>query len=230
MKLSERYPDLNLLTAGSSFSQLFNLLYTASLLRYTTKEHLNQINHKLGTPRKLQILAESGYLTCKNSKVFVITDKTRRLLEEQGYTCKILAKKITGETAEHELLIASVILDMMKDDNFYSVFYPTFMEPPNYDRDFLKPDACVIFKKERQYKISFLEVENEKPGWEAYLQAKQEKYETIGRDYNTYGKWWKFWSEKLRLPYCNQDSFCFSVLCTGDIERNWEGWMWRKRA
>jgi len=108
MRLPDRYAELAPLVKGSSYQQLFDLLYKAGQLRYSLKSHLNKINPKIGTPKKLQALIDLGYLACNNSQVFTITDKTVEALKEQGYNCKILARNLTGEEAKHELEISSM--------------------------------------------------------------------------------------------------------------------------
>jgi len=204
VRLFEIYPDLEPLTAGSSYSQLFNFLYSLALLRYFTKDHANKVNSKLGTKKKIAQLCELDYLNCKNSQVYTITEKTRKLLDEQGFNCKILAKKLTGEGNDHDLKITDYILDERCNPWFYSVIYPFF--------DYLIPDACLIYKNESTYKITFLEVENPKAGWDDYLENKKSNYKRLASDYDVYGKWWKVWSERLNIPYCTEEEFCFNVV------------------
>jgi len=133
-----------------------------------------------------------------------------------------LQKKFTGQTIEHELKITDFILDLQGKEFFYTVFYPQFKEPPDYTKDWLKPDACVVWKRGEDYKIQFVEVEDKKPGWENYLLNKKRNYELLAQDKNLYSMWWHEWHKKLNLPNCRLEDFCFSVLC--NVKKDWEGW------
>ena len=85
----------------------------------------------------------------------------------------------------------------------------------------LIPNACFFYHKDSSYKIQFLEVENEKVNWENYLLEKKEKYEKVSQDFNTWDKWWRKSCERLDLPMCKVEDFCFSVLIIGDNENEW---------
>lgn len=224
MELEELYPDLAPLVKGASFTQLFRLFHALALVRYATKDQLNSVNSKIATKKKLTLLVDMGYLFLTNTGAYFTAPKTLELLKERGFNTKILQKKLTGEGAEHQLQITSVILGRMKFTDFYSVFYPTFKQPPDYDKEYLRPDACLIRKNESAYKITFLEVENPKVNWTAYLADKKEKYDKVAQDYNTYDKWWRYHSDQLNLPFCREEDFCFSVLCVGGFRAEWEGW------
>lgn len=208
--------DFSFLVKGSSKKQLTDLLYKAALLRYTTKDNLNSINPKLGTSKKLASLISLGYLACKNSQVYIITDKTRTLLKENAYNIEMISTKITGEGREHDLKITSVILSEMSNSDFHTVFYPVFDE--------VIPDACLVYRRGDSYRIVFLEVEEAKENWKNYLMDKKSKYERLGGDFRTYEWWWKMWATRLGLPYPTADRFCFSVLCVGNINHEWKGW------
>jgi hypothetical protein len=209
MKLDTLYPDLAPLVKGSSFNQLFQFFWTAGQVRYATRKHLAVISFKLGTKNKTDDLVRSGYFQIIG-EAFSITDKVKAILEEQKYPVSILQKKFTGATP-HDLKITDVILDLKP----WAVFYPIFRES--------RPDACLIFKKDRAYKIQFLEVENtEKPA--SYLRGKKEEYEKLARDFEMYDRWWKHHAEKLGLPFPKPENFCFSVLCFGSKKEDWSGW------
>jgi hypothetical protein len=201
MRLPDKYPELEPLTKGSSYQQLFDLLYKAGQLRYFQKSHLNKLNPKLGTPKKLQALVELNFLTCNNSQVYNITQKTKDLLHQEGYNCKILAETVSGEGNPHNLFLSSVILEEMKDD-FYCAAYPSFTD--------LIPDALIVYKKPDAYRLLFLEVENEKADWENYIKGKKEKYKRLSQDYEIWDKWFRRWSRILELPFCKIEDFKFS--------------------
>jgi len=222
------YLDLEPIAARASYKQIFDLFYTLAQLRYATFKQLHPLNHRVATKKILVNLVSLGYLAdvnlVRNTNAFHITEKTRQILEREGFNVKIIQKKFTGQTLEHALKISETILNLQAQEYFYNVFYPIFREPPKYDREFLRPDACVVWKKDGTYKIEFVEVEEEKPDWENYLLVKKEKYEKLAGDSNIYRVWWKYYYDKLNLPLCKEADFCFSVVCFGGIRRDWNGW------
>ncbi len=231
MDKASLHPDLEPIAAVASYKQIFDLLYTVAQVRYATFKQLHPLNHRVATKKNLDNLVSLDYLASvrlvKNTKSFHITEKTRQILEREGFNVNIIQKKFTGFTLEHALKITDCLLNLQAKENLYQVFYPTFAAPPDYSKEFLKPDACLIWKKDRAYKIEFLEVEEAKPNWAEYLLVKKDKYEQLASDPNIYRIWWKYYAEKLNLPLCKEADFCFSVRCFGNIERDWEGWIWQ---
>jgi hypothetical protein len=215
---SDRHPDLEPIVRGSTYKKLFDWLYKAAQLRYTTKDHLNRLNHQFGTKKKIQSLIEAGFLTAINSnQVFVITDKTRQALKDEGYNTKILQKEFNGSSVEHELKIVDALFETtLANPELHAIFY--------YDFGYVRPDAIVVLKKPGAYKIVFLEVEEKKDQWENYLQNKKNNYCRLAEDKDIYEKWWKVWSDKLNLPYPKKEDFCFWIVACTDTKGKWEGW------
>jgi hypothetical protein len=211
------YPELVEIALKSSYRQIFDLFYTVAQVRYATFKQLHPLNHRVVTKNILVKLTELGYLKAinlvKKEPAYHITEKTRELLEREGYNTKILPKSFTGQSLDHALKITDCILNLQGQSFFYHVFYPLFREPPKYDREFLRPDFAVVWKNDNLVKLQFGEVEDPKPDWENYLLAKRDKYEKLAQDPNTYAMWWKVISEKLNLPLPKEEDFCFSVLC-----------------
>jgi hypothetical protein len=235
MEKATLYPDLKPIADRASYKQIFDLLYIVAQVRYATFKQLNHVNYRVATKNNLADLVSLDYLATinlvKNAKAFHITDKTRQILEREGFNVKIIQKKLTGHDLKHALKITECLLKLQAQDYFYNVFYYFFKMPPNYDGEFLRPDACVVWKKDGAYKIEFIEVEEEKPNWGNYLLVKREKYEKLARDPNIYRIWWKGekeegWHKKLNLPICQEADFCFSVVCFGNIKKEWNGWNW----
>jgi hypothetical protein len=222
------YPDLEPIAAVSSYKQIFDLFYILAQIRYATFKQLHPLNHRVAKKKNLEYLVSLDYLSCidlvKNTKAFHITEKTRQILEREGYNVRILQKKFTGQTLDHSLKISDTILKLQAQPYFYQVFYPVFRNAPNYEREFLRPDFCVIWKKDRSYKIEFGEVEEEKANWLNHLLIKKVNYERLADDQNLYDLWWTEQSKRLQLPMCKKDDFCFSVVCFGNIKKEWEGW------
>lgn len=219
MNLADKYPELADLIKGASYNQLFQLLYKAALLRYTAPEHLKRINPKIGTVNKTARLNELGLMHTYPAGVSVITDKGLNLLKDVGYNTGHIVKKLQGDGSGDEPVISSVMLDVMGEEDFFTVFYPHF--------DFLIPDACAVYKKDGKARLVFIEVERKKGNWEKYLLDKKEKYERIGADPDIYDKWWRRWSDILKLELCPVEEFCFSVRCYSEIKFDWEGWEFR---
>ncbi|NLM67496.1 MAG: hypothetical protein GX180_10035 [Enterococcus sp.] len=238
MRKAELYSDLDWIENKFSFNQLFELFYTLARVRYATPKQLQPLNHRVATKTNLVKFCESGYLDgvslVKNETAFYITDKTKQILANEGFNVKVLQKDFTGQTLTHPLKITDCILKLQGEEHFYNVFYPVFREAPKYDKEFLRPDFCVVLKKKSvniaHYKIEFCEVETEKPDWLNYLLIKKEKYEKLATDKNLYSLWWKVWAGKLNLPMCKEKDFCFSVRCFGNIKRDWEGWQFNELA
>lgn len=229
------YPDLEPIAAVASYKQIFDLFYTLAQIRYATFKQLHPLNHRVATKKNLEHLVNLGYLAAvnlvKNENAFHITENTRQILEREGFNVKAIQKKFTGQELTHALKITDCMLKLQAQEHFHNVFYPIFREPPKYVSEFLRPDACVVWKKEGAYKIQFLEVETEKPDWEAYLLVKKEKYEQLARDPNDYHLWWKGEKENgnhkmLNLPLCKEEDFCFSIICFSDkkLDYQWIGW------
>jgi len=216
MNLIDKYPELADLVKGASYNQLFQLLYKVAIIRYATPEHLKRINFKLGTVNKTAKLNEIGLLCTYPTWVSVITDKGLNLLKDNDYNIGHIAKKLQGNGSGDEPVISSVILDLMAEADFHTVFYPHF--------DFLIPDCAVVWKKDGNVKLQFVEVETKKGNWQEYLEKKKTNYDLIARDFDIYDKWWRRWSDILKLPLCPIESFCFSVRCYSGIKFNWRGW------
>ena len=209
MLYGEQYPELEALVKGSSYRQLFDMLYTLALVRYATPEHLRAVNFKLGTSGKLGKITELDYISFTGVSFYTITDKALVLLERNGYNTKIIKRKLTGEMKEHQAVITSVILDLMKNPQFFAVFYPQFKHEGE-QAAFLIPDAAVVFKDEDKVKLIFLEVElSDKPN--NYLDNKRKNYLELSSLYWFYDKWWRSYAQKLGLGLCKPEEFCFSI-------------------
>lgn len=197
---SDRYAEIEPLTKGSSYKQLFDFLHTAYLLRFTTKDQLNRINNKFGTPKKLAKLTELGFFVF--NEAYSVTEKTLTILKDESYIT--IVKIPDGNFTAHHLDISNFLQKEIEKEDFLTVFYPNF--------SYLIPDACVIRQNGQGYKIQFVEVENEKPAWIEYLYQKKKLYERLATDRDIYLKWWKAYSAKLELPYPKEENFCFSVI------------------
>lgn len=212
MKKQDTYPELTEIVRGSTYKKFFDWLYKAAQLRYTTKDHLNRLNHQFGTKKKLASLKEAGFFTAiKNGDVYVITKKARKVLSDEGYNTAILQDDFNGFSINHELKVTDCLIHLEPNDVFY------------YDFGYVRPDAIMIFKEPHRYKIVFLEVESEKGNWDLYLNDKKLKYMKLAEDPDIYSKWWKVMCEKLKLPYPEINQFCFWITAFVNKNGEWSG-------
>lgn len=213
----EKYPDLYPLTKGSSFNQLADLLYTLALCRYLDRITLADKNFKLATGPKFKKLAELAYIA-DNDGVYSISKNGLQFLNERR-NCKFL-KVPKGEGIKDGLQVGKIVYRTTKMSDFYAILYPDFR--------FLRPDFAAVFRRGDRAKLVFVEVEKEKDGWDNYLEDKRAKYDRLAGDYEIYSRWWKHCSKELELNFCSPEDFCFSVLCVGDIKKDWRGWQFKK--
>lgn len=82
---------------------------------------------------------------------------------------------------------------------------------PNFG--YLIPDTLLVQNdtKTRKYKLTFVEVESKKPGWEEYIENKHENYLKLSKDILVYKKWCDY-CEQLELEKPKASDFKFSVL------------------
>lgn len=75
------------------------------------------------------------------------------------------------------------------------------------------PDSLLVQNdtKTRKYKLTFIEVENKKPGWEDYLVSKHENYIRLSKDIIVYKKWCNY-CDFLEIEKPKISNFKFSVL------------------
>jgi hypothetical protein len=202
VRLSDKYQDLSPLVSGSSFNQLFALIYKLAAVRYATVKQLNAVNPKIGTKNKVSELTRLGYLSRSDGGFLFTALKGFELLKKEGFNTEILQKRLQGNYSEHQEKLTGFLLDEMQSPDYYAVIYPDFT--------YIKPDACLVWKRDNQYKIEFIELEVS-PKDSEYLPGKKQRYEQLARDIAVYSKWWKRWAELLKLPYCRLDQFCFGV-------------------
>lgn len=226
MAKSDYYPDLKDIVSGGSYQSFFQWLHNAALMRYTTEEHLKQLHEyagKYATPKKLNTLREAGYIAAiRNGDVFVLTKKGFQALDEQPkLNTSILQRDFRGMDLKHTLEITQALINIRQEEHFFTVFYPT-LTVFNSDQRELKPDACIVYRKENAYKIVFLEVENPKPDsyWTEHLEGKHDQYNRIAKDIRTFD-WWKEQAGKLKLPIPVLPDFCFSIRVIGNIKKEW---------
>ena len=182
--------------AGATFSQLWHIFYYTRLFKYVKYNHYAQIKtsfNKICTYDKLKDLCNLGYFKSPQEGVYCATDKVLPILKEAGFIIETLPAEPIGKGDINELNNTKVFISLMKQQYFYTFLYPNF--------GYLIPDALMVLldKENRKYKLTFIEVEAEKPDWEIYIENKKNNYLKLAKDIRFYEEWKKY-CELLKLP------------------------------
>lgn len=213
MNLNNQYPELSPLTKGASFSQLFDLFRKAAILRYSTISMLRTVcSNKMATKGKAETLIKLGYFI-QHDSVLTVTPKLLKLLEKLGDHPKLYAPPARGEG--RELYNQKAICKLFEHKHYRHIFYPDFR--------YLIPDGLLVLADGNNYQLNFLEIEVDKPSWEAHLENKRHNYERLARDEAVY-TYWKHYGPLLGLTAPPIKDFKFQVLCLGAERREWHGW------
>lgn len=202
-------------TTGRTKPRLLQALSFLSMCRYATLKQLQAVKtdyrQHIFTKKAVKMLVDLGYLEITGNGTYFTTLKSLNLLKENGINTYYFLTRNRAVAGDHTLKITDYIISLQDNPSFFTAFYPQFTKPPEYREVFLIPDICIIYRKDDSYKIEFVEIEISDKGDPEYILKKQAKYQQIAKDKNTYLKWWKFNSEKLELPMCSVEKFCFSV-------------------
>jgi hypothetical protein len=201
------------LTPSRTRPRLIEALRTLALVRYATLPQLQTVRkpfrQHIYTKQSFERLLQLG-LVVDAGGAFRVGPNGLKLLDLPEH----YQKRCRGQGKEHDLAITDILLGLTAQEDFFTVFYPRF--------PYVRPDACVIYKRDGEFKIEFLEVEttDKEAG---YLERKQVNYERLANDYKTYSVWWNEWGDRFRLK-CKPDDFCFCVVCHSKVKRDWDGW------
>ena len=212
--------ELKALTSGGSYANIYQLLYYVALLKYATQQHLKAIGfpgaEKVATKGKLHALHELWYVRLANEPlgIYTSTAKTLQLLQALGHNLKLLPAVPKGTGAE--IYNTDVFVQSLKLPNYHALLYPQFPREDPY----IIPDALLVLKEEHRYQLNFLEIEAEKPNWEAHLQTKYDGYKRLAKDMAVY-YYWKVYSGYLKLPCPPVEEFKFRVMIIGSIKKDW---------
>jgi hypothetical protein len=189
------------LTPSRTRPRLIEALRTVAIVRYATLPQLQTVRkpyrQHIYTKQSLDQLLQRGIVSDAGG-AFRVGPNGWKLLDLPDH----YQKRCRGQGSEHDLAVTDILLGLTAQEDFFTVFYPHFGD--------LRPDACVIYRKENAYRIEFLEVEVS-PKEKEYLPEKMKKYERLAKDYQTYATWWARWAPKLNLPYCTAEQFKFTV-------------------
>jgi hypothetical protein len=187
------------LTKSRTKPRLLSILSILYEIRYATLDLLKTVN----SPATLHIVTAPSFMKLKGLRiltepkagVFCLNTGGFRLIDKKAYS--------TDGGGDHDLAVARRVLQAITEHNA-TVIYPKF------ERLRLYPDALLIYKGEGRYRLEFLEVElSAKP--DGYLNEKMQKYRALSKDPALYTDWWQGHRERLGLPFCGIDKFCFGV-------------------
>lgn len=222
--------ELEEIKKGATWQNIYDCLWTIATVRYVTRQQLTKHfpdavwQKKIATKNKLEALAQKEFLEQSPDGVLMVTRKAVRLLKDYSDKNYEIIKLPKGVGQRDSVYNADVLLRIIQMPDYYALFYPVFHESKKDDQPFLIPDGAVIFKKNNMAKLVFLEIENEKPEWRDYLEAKRRKYDVIAGRLETWSEWWSNQCQKLRIRQCIQTEFGFSVWCIGKFKTDWAGW------
>ncbi|MCE5251368.1 hypothetical protein LLG96_14230 [bacterium] len=205
---------------GRSYESVYLLLYYVALLKYVTQNHLKAIGfpgvEKVATKGKLRTLHELDYLRLANETlgIYTSTTKTLQLLKALGHDLKLLPAVPKGSGAE--IYNTDVLVQALKLPNYYALLYPQFPK----EKPYIIPDALLVLKEEHRYQLNFLEIEAEKPNWEAHLQTKYDGYKRLSKDMSVYN-YWKAFSGYLKFSCPPVEDFAFRVMIIGSVKKDW---------
>lgn len=198
-----------LLKGGATWSSLFRIMYYTRQYRYIRIDQYKEIDPlfaKICSKPKLQTLCDLGYFR-GTDQVFTATNKVMPVLQKAGFLTRFLPAETEGTGGINALYNTDVFIKTLKVENYYTILFPNFT--------YIEPDALLIQKYGDKYKLTFLEIESEKFGWDNYLENKRENYLKLASDLAFYD----FWTTAskilgLRIPTKEQLKFSVTFVCS----------------
>ncbi|MBZ0201576.1 MAG: hypothetical protein K8I03_01015 [Ignavibacteria bacterium] len=202
--------------AGATWSALWQIFYYTRLFKYVHKKHYPKIKKsfdKICTHDKLQKMCSLGYLRSPQRDIYCATDKVLPILRETGFKTEILPSQPIGKGDINELNNTDIFVKLTKLEHFYALVYPNF--------GYIIPDALMIQldSKSKKYKLTFIEVEAQKPNWSEYVEKKRENYHKLSRDIRVF-EYWKNICEKLTIKPPDIKDLSFTVSFYGSIKKD----------
>jgi hypothetical protein len=202
--------------AGATWSALWQILYFTRLFKYVHRSHYPKIKvsyNKICTDRNLLKLCQLGYFKNPQPDIYCATKKVLPILKEAGFNTNILPPEPIGIGNINEIHNTDVFVQATKLQNFYTLLY--------YNFDYLVPDALMVQldKDNKRYKLTFLEIEAQKPDWINYLETKRDNYLKLARDAQFY-KYWSSVCNAIELPQPVISDLKFSVFFICKIKRD----------
>lgn len=202
-----------ILKGGGTWASLWRVMYYTRKFRYITQDQLRQIDgidDRVSSIPKLRIFCDLKYFRESSNEVFTATNEVMGLLQKVGCQTRFLPAVTEGAGKINALANTSAFIKALKVPNFYEIIFPEFT--------YIDPDALLIQKYEDKYKLTFLEIESEKFGWNNYLENKQENYLKLAKDIAFYD-FWKTASKILGLRVPTKQELKFSVTFVCSLDR-----------
>ncbi|MBS1516619.1 MAG: hypothetical protein JSS91_00870 [Bacteroidetes bacterium] len=199
-----------ILKGGGTWASLWRVMYYTRKFRYITQDQLRQIDgidDRVSTLPKLRILCDLKYFRESSKEVFTATNEVMGLLQKVGCLTRFLPAVTEGEGGINALANTSAFIKALKVPDYYDLIFPEFT--------YIDPDALLVQKYGEKYKLTFLEVESEKFGWDNYLENKRDNYLKLAKDIAFYD----FWKEAsrilgLRIPTKQELKFNVTFVCS----------------
>lgn len=246
--------ELKSIKKGFTWRDMFLALWHVATVKYASPEQFRKYfpdniwSMKCGTKGKFDLFVAKGLLKKNEAGVYMATPKTIEFLrsELKIWQAEREAKEELAEWREEEirynpdiiqvaqgqgkrdtLYNSSVLLQAMRRDDFFTLFYHSFSDSKG--SPWLTPDGILLLKKNGKTALVFLEIEKEKPLWREHIEGKKLKYEALAYDDWIWSDWWKSKCELLKIKHCPSQEFGFAVWCIGEIEQeNWQGWQFKR--
>jgi len=201
-----------LLKGGSTWLSLFKVMYYTRQYRYIRADQYKLIDplfSKICTKPKLKTLVDLGYF--RGDKVYTATNKVMPVLQKAGFLTRFLPAETEGTGGINALNNTEVFIQALKVENYYTLLFPNFI--------YLEPDALLIQNYGEKYKLTFLEIESEKFGWDGYLENKRNNYLKLAKDLAFYD-FWKTASKILGLRIPTKQELKFNVTFVCSLQRD----------
>ena len=170
--------------------------------------------NKICTANNLKKLCDLGYFKSPQKDIYCATDKVLPILRETDkFPVDTLPSEAEGKGSINELNNTEVFSRLFKKEEYYTLLY--------YDFGYVIPDALMlqIDKNNRKYKLTFLEIEAQKPDWESYISLKRDNYFKLAKDTQFFDYWTNICT-KLELPQPKINELYFSVMFIGKIKKD----------
>ena len=219
---------------GATWQNIYDMLWHIATVRYASYKQIKEVFKdtvwckKCITPKKLEILAEKGFLKKSDNRVLSVTPKAIEFLKAYSDYNTDIIKLPLGKGERDTTYNAEVLLRIMRLPEFFALFYSEFYENAGDNQPFLIPDGVLVLQKKGKAKLAFLEIERKKPDWEGHLSGKKWKYEKIAERPETWSHWWRGWCRLLNISHCPIEEFGFMVWCVGEFKADWPGWRFIK--
>lgn len=202
--------------AGATWNSLWQIMYYTRMFKYVHKRQYPKIKasfNKICTHEKLQTLCKLGYLKNPQRDIYTATNSIIPILKEAGYCTELLPNVPEGKGDINELHNTEIFIQLAKLPHFKMLLFPHF--------GYVIPDAFLVQIKEdvKEYKLTFIEVERNKPKWEEYIERKRDNYLRLSKDIKVY-EYWKSVCEKLNISIPTPEDFCFTVSFYGTIKKD----------